>query len=164
HPSCESAGGGRAMSQELPEKLAIDGRGFVWRVFAEHWSMAPSNPDNEPIPEPITYYLPEDRDAEERLNRLDDILGELRDVPDEAWEHVSALHDLFGSIGEDVTETTDNRLGRAGGDMSWRRLLCRRRVHELERGIARFLAAYDGSDMSLEQAAIAHLRHLMEEI
>lgn len=40
-----------------PPRLAVDGRGFVWRVYNDgHWSMAPSNPDNSPIPEPITYY------------------------------------------------------------------------------------------------------------
>lgn len=42
---------------ELPPKLAIDARGFVWRVYDTHWSMAPSNPDNQPIPGPMAYYV-----------------------------------------------------------------------------------------------------------
>lgn len=41
-----------------PPRLAVDGRGFVWRVYNDgHWSMAPSNPDNNPVPEPVTYYV-----------------------------------------------------------------------------------------------------------
>lgn len=43
---------------EVPPLLAVDAKGFVWRCYDEHWSMAPSNPDNSPVPEPITYYAP----------------------------------------------------------------------------------------------------------
>ncbi len=44
----------------LPDRLAVDADGFVWRVWydEEHWSMAPSNPDNKPVPGPMTYYMP----------------------------------------------------------------------------------------------------------
>lgn len=42
----------------IPPRLAVDANGYCWRVYPEHWSMARTNPDNEPIPEPITYYEP----------------------------------------------------------------------------------------------------------
>ena len=40
-------------------KLAVDADGFCWRVFEDGtWSMARTNPDNSPIPQPVTYYTP----------------------------------------------------------------------------------------------------------
>jgi hypothetical protein len=39
-----------------PPRLAVDAEGYVWRVYPEYWSMCPVNPDNEPVPEPVTYY------------------------------------------------------------------------------------------------------------
>jgi hypothetical protein len=51
-----------------PHRLAVDAKGYVWRAYTdeEFWSMAPVNPDNSPIPQPVTYYVPEQpsRDAE----------------------------------------------------------------------------------------------------
>lgn len=44
-----------------------------------------------------------------------------------------------------------------------RNRLCRRRINNLERGILRFLEANDAGEMSNRDAAIAHLRRLMEE-
>lgn len=41
-----------------PGRLAVDAKGFVWRVYGTHWSMAPSNPDNFPVPYPVTFYEP----------------------------------------------------------------------------------------------------------
>jgi hypothetical protein len=43
-----------------PHLLAVDANGYVWRAYLNegYWSMAPVNPDNSPIPEPITYYAP----------------------------------------------------------------------------------------------------------
>lgn len=41
-----------------PPLLAVDAGGYVWRVYEGAWSMAPSNPDNSPIPQPVTYYAP----------------------------------------------------------------------------------------------------------
>lgn len=41
---------------------------------------------------------------------------------------------------------------------------CERRVKALERGIARFLEAEDAGEMGNRDAAIAHLRNLMERI
>lgn len=44
---------------ELPPRLAIDADGYVWRVYNDgRWSMARINPDNSPIPQPVTYYEP----------------------------------------------------------------------------------------------------------
>ena len=51
----------------LPPKIAVDGKGFYWRcVSDEMWSMCPTNPDNSPTPEPITYYVPESELTEVR--------------------------------------------------------------------------------------------------
>jgi len=42
-----------------PPRLAVDAQGYVWQVYDEDtWSMAPSNPDNEPIPQPVAFYVP----------------------------------------------------------------------------------------------------------
>ena len=42
----------------LPDAVAIDANGYWWRVWGEDpmWSMVPVNPDNSPIPEPVTLY------------------------------------------------------------------------------------------------------------
>ena len=42
----------------LPSRLLIDADGYVWRDYGTHLSMAPSNPDNEPLAEPIHAYVP----------------------------------------------------------------------------------------------------------
>jgi hypothetical protein len=44
---------------ETPDRIAIDADGFGWRVWddQEHWSMVPTNPDNEPVPHPLTWYV-----------------------------------------------------------------------------------------------------------
>jgi hypothetical protein len=50
--------------QLLPERLAVDADGYCWRVFKDGskglWSMARINPDNSPIPEPVTFYARSD--------------------------------------------------------------------------------------------------------
>jgi uncharacterized small protein (DUF1192 family) len=58
--------------------LAVDARGYVWRVYEEHWSMAPSNPDNEPIPQPVTYYAPVEGLAGPELEMLSVSSAKLR--------------------------------------------------------------------------------------
>lgn len=55
---------------DLPERLAIDANGFGWRVYADHWSMVPTNPDNSPVPQPVTYYVPEDAVPRMKRRRL----------------------------------------------------------------------------------------------
>jgi hypothetical protein len=49
-------------------RIAVDAKGYVWRVYgkdagvlAGYWSMAPVNPDNSPVPQPVVYYVPEER-------------------------------------------------------------------------------------------------------
>lgn len=46
----------------VPDRIAIDAHGYGWRVWddQEMWSMVPQNPDNEPIPEPLTWFVRED--------------------------------------------------------------------------------------------------------
>jgi len=40
-----------------PPVVAIDADGYWWRVYeGEFWSMVPTNPDNTPIPVPVTLY------------------------------------------------------------------------------------------------------------
>lgn len=56
----------------LPNRILVDAAGYVWRDFGEGYlSMAPQNPDNEPIPEPVTVYLPV------KLTAADDALPEI---------------------------------------------------------------------------------------
>lgn len=47
------------MTTDLPPRLAVDAEGYCWRVWPDSWSMARINPDNSPIPEPVTFYVPE---------------------------------------------------------------------------------------------------------
>jgi len=50
----------------MSEKSAItavaeDADGYWWRVFDDGtWSMCPTNPDNSPIPQPVTFYVRRD--------------------------------------------------------------------------------------------------------
>lgn len=45
----------------MPDRIAIDARGYGWRVWDDQaeWSMVPTNPDNSPVPEPVTWFVPE---------------------------------------------------------------------------------------------------------
>ena len=38
--------------------VGIDANGYWWRVWPEnpYWSMVPVNPDNSPIPTPVTFF------------------------------------------------------------------------------------------------------------
>lgn len=55
----EPVGERQGRQPALPTRLLVDAAGFVWRDFGEDWvSGCPFNPDNEPLPEPITEYLP----------------------------------------------------------------------------------------------------------
>lgn len=50
----------------VPTRLCIDGEGYAWMLHDDQpelegmWSMARINPDNSPIPEPKTFYIPVD--------------------------------------------------------------------------------------------------------
>jgi hypothetical protein len=47
----------------VPDRIAIDAHGYGWRVWddQEMWSMVPTNPDNEPVPEPLTWFVKADK-------------------------------------------------------------------------------------------------------
>lgn len=51
----------RILINQLPAKMVVDAEGFCWRVFQDgSWSMALTNPANEPVPQPVTTYVPEE--------------------------------------------------------------------------------------------------------
>jgi hypothetical protein len=60
--------------RRLPPKIAVDAEGFYWRDFSDGsppmWSMCPTNPDNSPIAEPVTFYVPEASRDESRATAL----------------------------------------------------------------------------------------------
>lgn len=39
-------------------RLAVDANGYVWWVYGDAFAMVSTNPDNSPIPFPVTYYEP----------------------------------------------------------------------------------------------------------
>ena len=43
----------------VPDRIAIDAHGYGWRVWddKDYWSMVPTNPDNSPIPQPVTWFV-----------------------------------------------------------------------------------------------------------
>jgi hypothetical protein len=56
----EPVGERQGRQPALPTRLLVDAAGFVWRDFGEDWvSGCPFNPDNEPLPGPITVYVPQ---------------------------------------------------------------------------------------------------------
>jgi hypothetical protein len=62
----EPVGERQGRQPALPTRLLVDAAGFVWRDFGEDWvSGCPFNPDNEPLPEPITVYVPASEHQEE---------------------------------------------------------------------------------------------------
>lgn len=42
----------------MPDRIAVDAKGYGWRVWNDEdgWSMVPTNPDNSPIPQPVTWF------------------------------------------------------------------------------------------------------------
>lgn len=49
----------QALGSGMPDRIAIDAKGFGWRVWdhSDYWSMVPQNPDNSPVPEPLTWFV-----------------------------------------------------------------------------------------------------------
>lgn len=69
--------------------LVVDGKGYVWRAFTDGtWSMAPTNPDNSPIPQPITYYAAINEPV---LDEVEYLIREVRFRPVTVDELVTAL-------------------------------------------------------------------------
>lgn len=57
----------------IPDRFAVDAKGYVWRVWddVDHWSMAPTNPDNSPVPQPVTWFVPQaERDELRKALRI----------------------------------------------------------------------------------------------
>lgn len=82
----------------IPDRIAVDAQGFGWRVwdYVDHWSMVPTNPDNEPIPEPLTWFvrLPDPEFVASVVERLDMLtMGE----PSTISEAADILRGLLGS-------------------------------------------------------------------
>jgi hypothetical protein len=74
----EPVGERQGRQTALPTQLLVDGAGFVWRDFGEEYlSGCPFNPDNEPLPDPITVYVPSYRF---NLRGDDDARAEARDA------------------------------------------------------------------------------------
>lgn len=73
----------------LPERIAVDAAGFYWRVVSdEMWSMCPTNSDNSPIPEPVTFYVRDGGNIEQKYRR-------------ELWlNHGHPFSALYGDDGE----------------------------------------------------------------
>jgi hypothetical protein len=103
----ESVGERQGRQPALPTQLLVDAAGFVWRDFGEGYlSGCPFNPDNEPLPEPITAYVrAEAAEAREQQLRVD---------RHEAWE---ALEDILMCEGDSFTEVAER--ARRGLARKW---------------------------------------------
>jgi hypothetical protein len=87
-----------------PPRLAVDAKGYVWRVYNDgHWSMAPSNPDNSPVPEPITYYA----SIGEAIGFDEEIQASIEEAKAEGRRE--ALAPVLDLIGWWETDGTDSR-------------------------------------------------------
>lgn len=57
-------------------RLAVDAAGYGWWWNDDgSWSMIRTNPDNSPIPRPVTFYVPAERAASELDAVAEDLLG-----------------------------------------------------------------------------------------
>ena len=56
----------------VPDRIAIDAHGYGWRVWddEDHWSMVPQNPDNSPIPQPVTWFVPAADDRQTQIRAV----------------------------------------------------------------------------------------------
>lgn len=83
----------------VPDRIGIDAAGFGWRAWNDvgHLSTVPQNPDNEPIPSPVTWFVPEDQSAVALLGEVVDWFG----VPD--WSGPSLPEHLARRIARCLT-------------------------------------------------------------
>lgn len=77
----------------VADQIAVDAKGYCWRTWHDndHWSMCPVNPDNSPIPHPVTWFIPQaevDRLRAE-LALKDEVLNEIRALANE-WRRRAA--------------------------------------------------------------------------
>lgn len=56
----------------VPDRIAIDAHGYGWRVWddKDYWSMVPTNPDNSPIPQPVTWFVPAADDRQTQIRAV----------------------------------------------------------------------------------------------
>lgn len=91
----------------IPPRLMVDGDGYCWREFDPTedtpegiLSMCPVNPNNEPIPEPRSYYVPVSDPHElpdlDLLRKLVEALTEIVDVCSE--EPTAAMYRKYGPL------------------------------------------------------------------
>ena len=78
----------------LPDHIIIDAKGYWWRQWEsepEFWSMVPVNPDNSPIPYPISWYrlIPDDGPSE--------ATNDLHQQVDDLQHQLTVARGLYGS-------------------------------------------------------------------
>lgn len=97
----------------IPDRIAVDAKGYGWRVWdgSDFWSMVPTNPDNSPIPKPVTWFVPVPSKEEAELDavatalgtngfdRLMELVGE-----DNRPEAISALTGILKAVVADLIE------------------------------------------------------------
>lgn len=88
----------------LPDRIAVDAKGYGWRVWngSDFWSMVPTNPDNSPIPRPVTWFVPENATALALLGEVVDWLGvpdwSGPQLPDDLARRIAACLDAASSL------------------------------------------------------------------
>jgi hypothetical protein len=84
----------KTASTAIPDRIAVDAKGCGWRVWEDqdHWSMVPTNPDNSPIPEPVTWFVPVEQVGWLRTGKHSSRL-----VHDHAWDDPE-WRSPFGSV------------------------------------------------------------------
>lgn len=109
----------------LPDRIAIDAKGYGWRQWddEEMWSMVPTNPDNSPIPQPVTWFVlvPSKHEADldavatalgtNGFDRLMELVGE-----DNRPEATSCLTGIVRAVVADLIEGMEAALPRGGSD------------------------------------------------
>jgi len=93
----------------IPDRVAFDAQGYGWRVFdgddgvtEPTWSMVPVNPDNSPIPQPCTFFVPDDllraalneNDQEKQMLMAE--LDALRPIVDDLAKKAESFEDEDG--------------------------------------------------------------------
>ena len=93
----------------IAPRLAVDADGYCWRVFdpdgvgieEEMWSMCPVNPDNEPIPQPVIYYVPMPDGAEDSNEYSPAFQAEYRRLWLAASAEIDHLKDRIAALGRE---------------------------------------------------------------
>lgn len=96
------------------DRIGVDADGYAWRVSGDMWSMVRTTTANGPIPEPVTWYVPEldrdgwrdlfhqakraNREARAALDRVRALLAEWggRETNDDTWHLYEELRAAIG--------------------------------------------------------------------